>query len=125
MGGMLGGSRRPRGSMDISHDSHLRSGWFAGLLSGSLAVGVDSRRRMLFTEGMDDVVSLTLDEIRATAELLSPVIQTTPVEFSESLSRIADMPVWLKCENLQSGGSFKIRGDYMRMSRLSPEDLRV
>jgi threonine dehydratase len=31
-------------------------------------------------------------------------------------------PVLLKCENLQRTGSFKIRGAYLRMSRLSPEE---
>ena len=74
---------------------------------------------MLFTWGMDDVVPLSRQEILAAAELLEPVIQRTPVQFSESLSRIAGVDVWLKCENLQSGGSFKIRGAVARMSRMS------
>src|SRR5690606_15633901 len=29
---------------------------------------------------------------------------------------------WLKCENLQRAGSFKVRGAYVRISRLSPEE---
>src|SRR6185312_17334855 len=29
---------------------------------------------------------------------------------------------WLKCENLQRGGSFKVRGAYVRIARLSPEE---
>src|SRR5690606_4187694 len=31
-------------------------------------------------------------------------------------------PAWLKCENLQRAGSFKVRGAYVRMARLSPEE---
>ena len=80
---------------------------------------LDSEPRVLFTRCMDDVVPPSRPEILAAAELLEPVIQRTPVQFSESLSRIAGVDVWLKCENLQSGGSFKIRGAFVRMSRLS------
>ncbi|MDI9627361.1 MAG: threonine ammonia-lyase [Acidobacteriota bacterium] len=71
---------------------------------------------------MDDVVPPSPDEIVAAAQLLEPVIQRTPVQSSASLSRIAGVDVWLKCENLQSGGSFKIRGAFVRMSRLSPSE---
>src|SRR5687767_11660279 len=31
-------------------------------------------------------------------------------------------PVWLKCENLQRTGSFKIRGAYTRIARLTDEE---
>ena len=43
----------------------------------------------------------------------------TPMEESRWLSGIAGGPVLLKAENLQRTGSFKIRGAYLRMSRLS------
>ena len=44
---------------------------------------------------------------------------TTPLEHSRGLSERVGVPVYLKCENLQRAGSFKIRGAYTRMSRLS------
>jgi len=44
------------------------------------------------------------------------------MEESRWLSAIAGGPVLLKAENLQRAGSFKIRGAYTRMSRLSPEE---
>jgi threonine dehydratase len=44
------------------------------------------------------------------------------VEESAALSMAAGTRVVLKCENLQRGGSFKIRGAYLRMSRLSPAE---
>src|SRR4029079_6455663 len=38
------------------------------------------------------------------------------------LSALAGGPVSLKCENLKRTGSFKARGAYVRISRLSPEE---
>ena len=46
----------------------------------------------------------------------------TPMEESRWLSALAGGPVLLKAENLQRTGSFKIRGAYLRMSRLSAEE---
>jgi threonine dehydratase len=64
----------------------------------------------------------TLDDIRRGAESLRGVAIRTPMEESRWLSAIAGGPVLLKCENLQRTGSFKIRGAYLRMSRLSEEE---
>ena len=47
---------------------------------------------------------------------------TTPLEESRWLTGLAGGPVFLKCENLQRTGSFKIRGAYTRISRLSAEE---
>jgi threonine dehydratase len=44
------------------------------------------------------------------------------MEESRWLSALAGGPVSLKCENLQRTGSFKARGAYLRISRLSPEE---
>ncbi|MGH8969072.1 MAG: threonine ammonia-lyase [Actinomycetes bacterium] len=68
------------------------------------------------------VGSVTLDDVRAARELLAGVIRDTPVQGSRPLSERVGGPVWLKCENLQRAGSFKIRGAYTRISRLSGEE---
>jgi threonine dehydratase len=60
-----------------------------------------------------------LADIRAARELLAGVSCTTPVEGSRALAERVGGPVWLKCENLQRTGSFKIRGAYVRIARLS------
>ena len=39
-----------------------------------------------------------------------------------ALSELVGGPVYLKCENLQRGGSFKVRGAYLRIARLSPAE---
>jgi len=59
-----------------------------------------------------------LAEVRAARALLEGVVATTPVAGSRALSELAGGPVWLKCENLQHTGSFKIRGAYTRLCRL-------
>lgn len=62
-----------------------------------------------------------IDDIRAARELLAGVVSTTPVAGSRALSERCAGPVWFKCENLQRTGSFKIRGAYTRIARLSAE----
>jgi len=63
-----------------------------------------------------------IDDVRAAAEALAGVAVRTPMEESRWLADLVGAPVLLKCENLQRTGSFKIRGAYLRMARLSPEE---
>jgi threonine dehydratase len=65
---------------------------------------------------------VSLDDVLAARELLSGTVRPTPLEFSRALSSRTGVDTWLKCENLQRAGSFKIRGAYTRMSRLSDEE---
>ena len=71
---------------------------------------------------MTDAPKVGLAEIEAARELLRGVAIETPMEESRWLSQLAGGPVQLKCENLQRTGSFKARGAYVRISRLSPEE---
>jgi len=59
------------------------------------------------------------DDIVAARELLRDVISPTPLLHSRVLSEQVGGPVYLKCENLQRTGSFKVRGAYVRIARLS------
>jgi threonine dehydratase len=59
------------------------------------------------------------DDVVAARELLSDVISPTPLLYSRVLSEQTGGPVYLKCENLQRTGSFKVRGAYVRIARLS------
>jgi len=61
----------------------------------------------------------TLTEIRDARTRLEGVARETPVLSSETLGRLSGRPVWLKAENLQRTGSFKIRGAYNRISTLT------
>ena len=61
-------------------------------------------------------------DVAAAAAVLSDVVHHTPVLDSGALSSLVGGRVALKCENLQRAGSFKIRGAYLRMSRLSADE---
>jgi threonine dehydratase len=71
---------------------------------------------------MVTVPTVTLDDVLAAREQLGDLIRPTPMEFSRVLSERLGTDVYLKCENLQRAGSFKIRGAYTRISRLTEEE---
>ncbi len=64
----------------------------------------------------------SLDELVAARKVLGEVILQTPLLHSRVLSELIGGPVYLKCENLQRTGSFKIRGAYLRISRLTDSE---
>jgi threonine dehydratase len=64
---------------------------------------------------------LSLDDIRAAANRIQSHIWTTPTISSEA---IAGPGVWLKAENLQRTGSFKVRGAVNAVLQLSPAQRR-
>ncbi|MFJ8130628.1 MULTISPECIES: threonine ammonia-lyase [Streptomyces] len=65
---------------------------------------------------------LMLDDVRGAQKMLSGVARTTALEGSRHLSSLVGAPVLLKCENLQRTGSFKLRGAYVRIAGLRPEE---
>ena len=65
-----------------------------------------------------------LTEVKAAAERLKGVAKVTPLDFSKSFSRLSGNDVFLKMENLQLTGSFKIRGAYNKILSLLEEDKR-
>jgi threonine dehydratase len=64
---------------------------------------------------------VTLEEIRAARERIKTVARVTPLI---DVSSVAGRPLWLKCESLQPGGAFKIRGAYNMVAQLSGEERR-
>jgi threonine dehydratase len=62
--------------------------------------------------------------VKAAQELLRGVSRVTPVVTARWLTDKVGGPVYLKLENFQRAGSFKIRGAYTRMSRLSEDERR-
>ena len=55
-------------------------------------------------------------------EIVARVARRTPMETSRFLADRLGVPVYLKCENLQRTGSYKLRGAYHRISALSAEE---
>jgi threonine dehydratase len=64
---------------------------------------------------------VSIDEIRAARERLKPIARVTPLV---DVSAAAGRPFWLKCENLQPGGAFKIRGAYNMVAQLTDDQRR-
>ncbi len=60
-------------------------------------------------------------DIQEARERLAGIAMVTPVYGSETFSRIAGRDVWLKAENLQRTGAFKVRGAVNRIATLAPE----
>lgn len=63
---------------------------------------------------------LTLDNVYRAGNILRDVVRKTDMVYAPKLKPGAD--VYLKTENLQITGSFKIRGAYYKMSRLTEEE---
>ena len=63
---------------------------------------------------------LTLDNIYRASNVLRDVVRKTDIVYAPKLRPGADL--YLKTENLQITGSFKIRGSYYKMSKLSLEE---
>src|SRR5881275_26704 len=55
-------------------------------------------------------LAIQADDVRAAAERIRPLARRTPVYTSAGFDAEAGTRVFFKCENLQRGGSFKIRG---------------
>jgi threonine dehydratase len=70
----------------------------------------------------DPTLAELLADIEAAQLTLDGISRVTPMEGSRWLSSRVHGPVHLKCENLQRAGSFKIRGAYVRLSRMTPEE---
>lgn len=68
---------------------------------------------------------VSLSQIEDAARLLDGVIERTPVAHSRALSEQIGSEVFLKCENLQRSGSFKVRGAYVRMAKLTEAEKAV
>ena len=68
---------------------------------------------------------LTLKEFKQARSVLSGVILNTNLIYSKSFSKAAGNHVYIKPENMQVTGAYKIRGAYYKISTLSGEDLSL
>lgn len=66
---------------------------------------------------------IDIDDVKSAAAQLSGVANPTPVFTSRRLDDRLAAQVFVKAENYQRTGSFKFRGAYNRISRLSPDEL--
>ncbi len=67
--------------------------------------------------------SITSADVRAAADRIRPLAKRTPVLTSAAFDTEAGARVFFKCENLQTGGAFKIRGASNLILSIPAEDL--
>jgi len=60
------------------------------------------------------------EEIEVAHQKIQKIVLRTPMIYSDTFSKLTGKEVFLKLENLQKTGSFKIRGAYYKLSQLSP-----
>lgn len=72
---------------------------------------------------IDTFEGLTLDDFERALNTVHRVTRRTPLETSRYLAEVSGAPtVYLKCENLQRTGAYKLRGAFNRLSQLTPEE---
>lgn len=65
---------------------------------------------------------LTLDNVYHARYVLKDAIRQTDLLHSSTLSKMCGCNIYLKTENLQTTGSFKVRGAYYKISKLTDEE---
>ena len=65
---------------------------------------------------------LTLEKFEEASELVKKVTKPTKLIFSEYLSAQTGGKIYLKPENMQHTGAYKLRGAYYKISRMTPEE---
>jgi threonine dehydratase len=74
---------------------------------------------------MTKTALVSIEDVEDARERLKGVAVVTPLDRSRALSDRTGGEVFVKCENLQRTGSFKIRGAYNRISRLDENERRA
>ncbi|MFB6466185.1 threonine ammonia-lyase [Cytobacillus sp. Hz8] len=64
------------------------------------------------------------EDIVKAQKRMAGIIHKTPLDYSKTFSEIAQNEVYLKLENLQKTGSFKVRGSYNKMISLEPDEVK-
>jgi threonine dehydratase len=67
-------------------------------------------------------VTVTLEDVKKAQQALEGHVRPTPLFHSFNISTQIGLPVYLKAENLQRAGSFKVRGAFYKLSSLSAEE---
>ncbi|SDF00801.1 threonine ammonia-lyase [Sporolituus thermophilus] len=71
-----------------------------------------------------DNIAVTLNDVKQAQEALAGLVHRTPLDYSHTFSAMAGCDVYLKLENLQKTGSFKIRGAYNKIHSLTEAEKR-
>lgn len=67
-------------------------------------------------------MNLDLNKVKKAQENIKGVVRRTPLFYSSTFSKESGYEVYLKCENKQKTGAFKIRGAYNKIANLTQEE---
>ncbi len=67
---------------------------------------------------------ILLNDIFNAQKKMQGMIHKTPLDFSKTFSSLAKNEIYLKLENLQKTGSFKVRGSFNKMSSLKKDEIQ-
>ncbi|NEZ46593.1 threonine ammonia-lyase [Clostridium niameyense] len=67
-------------------------------------------------------MELNLQKIKQAQKNIGSVVRKTPLFYSSTFSRETGYEIYLKCENKQKTGAFKLRGAYNKIVSLSQEE---
>jgi threonine dehydratase len=76
-------------------------------------------------DAADATAQITFAAIWHAGQFLAPLIDHTPLVHSRALSAQVDATIYLKFEQMQRGGSFKVRGATYKLSQLTEEERRM
>lgn len=74
------------------------------------------------SDSLDTSFVPSLDDVRAAQATVRQTARMTPLDSARFLQQYVGSPVFLKAENLQRTGSYKLRGATNRLSKLSAEE---
>lgn len=72
----------------------------------------------------DATIPVALNDIEDAAHRIGAFVNRTPMQTSRALNNALGAEVWFKCEQFQRTGSFKVRGAFNALMKLSPDERR-
>lgn len=101
------------------------SGGYRTWGEGLLATPVHNSQAAIALPERDELSGVrlpTMADVQRAREVISRFLQPTPLLTSPALDERLGFSAYLKCENLQPIGAFKVRGGLFLMSQLTPEE---
>ena len=92
------------------------------IATGQSNDAVASALRLPEVDPLSGVRLPTMDDIARAREVIAKYLAPTPLLSNPALDELFGFPAFLKCENLQPIGAFKVRGGLFLMSTLSHEE---
>src|SRR5438552_956447 len=85
---------------------------------------VENDTTTLTASNQEAHTSVTIADIWEAYKLLKPRLHHTPLAPSRTLRDLTGADIYLKAENMQRSGSFKVRGASYKLSRLTEEEYK-